>query len=416
MTPRAASPSWRLLIILGGLYLTQGIPLGVAMEALPALLLRDGASLVSLSLLPLVGVPWIVKFLWGPLVDNHWSRRWGKRRSWILPMQAIIALCLVATAMLGVSTATAGPAIALLGIAALASATQDTATDGLAAEQLEGLMLVHANTIQVAGTMVGFFVGGSGCLILTGLVGQRTALLAMAAVAVTALILAAIWRAPAAVETGTATKPRASLRRFLARPGALGVLAIGLATAMTASAAFGASKLFLVDRGWPLESVGRLGMAGGVVTIVLGCGGGGWLTGRFGVRTVLPIGVASSGLSALGWTLMAANILPLQGAWPALAVLLGSFGGGAASVAAMTLAMGFAANAGQAGTDMTVVQSARDAGEMATSAGVTALAAALGFGPTFGFGIILAAIVCVALVATSPRQAAPGSDSQASEL
>lgn len=416
MTPRAASPSWRLLIILGGLYLTQGIPLGVAMEALPALLLRDGASLVSLSLLPLVGVPWIVKFLWGPLVDNHWSRRWGKRRSWILPMQAIVALCLVAAAMLGVPTATAGPAIALLGIAALASATQDTATDGLAAEQLEGLMLVHANTIQVAGTMVGFFVGGSGCLILTGLVGQRVALLAMAAVSVTALVLAVAWREPAAVETGTAAEPRASLRRFLARPGALGVLAIGLATAMTASVAFGASKLFLVDRGWPLESVGRLGMAGGVVTIVLGCGGGGWLTGRFGVRTVLPIGVACSGLSALAWTLMAANILPLQGAWPALAVLLGSFGGGAASVAAMTLAMGFAANAGQAGTDMTVVQSARDAGEMATSAGVTALAAALGFAPTFGFGIILAAIVCVALVATSPRQAAPGSDSQTSEL
>lgn len=409
MTSASPPSSWRLLVVISGLYLTQGIPLGVAMEALPALLLRGGVPLQKLSLLPLVGLPWIVKFLWGPLVDNHWSRTLGKRRSWILPMQAAVACCLAAAAALGVSAATVGPVIALMGLAALASATQDTATDGLAAEQFEGSMLIRANTVQVAGTMIGFFIGGSGCLILTGVLGQRMALLAMAGVAAAALAMAAAWREPAPA-VSPSTRPRASLRRFLARPGSLRILIVGLATAVTASAAFSASKLFLVDRGWPLEAVGRLGMVGGVVTIVLGCGGGGWLTGRFGVRLVLPLGVLASGLSATLWALMAADLVSLQGGGPFFAQALGSFGGGAASVAAMTLAMRFAARADQAGTDMTIVQSARDTGEMAASAAVTALAASLAFGPTFSLAAAIAFCVCIGLALPFKRQAAVPAD------
>ena len=44
----------RLFVMIGALYFSQGIPLGVAMEALPTLLRRDGAPLHALAWLPLV--------------------------------------------------------------------------------------------------------------------------------------------------------------------------------------------------------------------------------------------------------------------------------------------------------------------------------------------------------------------------
>ncbi|MBH9400132.1 MFS transporter, partial [Pseudomonas aeruginosa] len=70
----------RLVITLALLYLSQGIPIGLAMDALPTLLRQDGAPLQALAFLPLVGLPWVVKFLWAPWVDNHWSRRRGRGR------------------------------------------------------------------------------------------------------------------------------------------------------------------------------------------------------------------------------------------------------------------------------------------------------------------------------------------------
>lgn len=48
----------RLVITLALLYLSQGIPIGLAMDALPTLLRQDGAPLQALAFLPLVGLPW----------------------------------------------------------------------------------------------------------------------------------------------------------------------------------------------------------------------------------------------------------------------------------------------------------------------------------------------------------------------
>ncbi|MCV6805445.1 MFS transporter, partial [Achromobacter ruhlandii] len=110
--------------MIGALYFSQGIPLGVAMEALPTLLRRDGAPLHALAWLPLVGLPWVLKFLWAPQVDNRWRAALGRRRSWILPMQAVVLACLAAVAMTGIAAASAPWVVGLMALASLASATQ----------------------------------------------------------------------------------------------------------------------------------------------------------------------------------------------------------------------------------------------------------------------------------------------------
>ncbi|MBD9429870.1 RhtX/FptX family siderophore transporter [Achromobacter sp. ACM03] len=379
----------RMFVMIGALYFSQGIPLGVAMEALPTLLRRDGADLHALAWLPLVGLPWVVKFLWAPVVDNRWTRAMGRRRSWILPMQAVVLACLLALSLLGIDAAGAAWVVALMALASLASATQDIATDGLTAERFQGQDLARANAVQVGGTMVGFFFGGPGCLVLAGHIGQTGALLTLAAVVAFSLLLAAAWR-----ETELAmpaARRRATLGAFVRRPGAWALAAAAFLSAMTAVAGYGLSKLFLVDAGWAVEAVGRVGMAGGVVTVLLGCGGGAWLIGRLGARAVLALGLAASGAAALAWMAQAQGWMPSQAGSALGAQALGAFGAGAASVALMTLAMRFASRGEQAGTDMTAVQSARDLGEILTSSLMTGLAAQVGYAGGFASGLLVAA-------------------------
>jgi Na+/H+ antiporter NhaD/arsenite permease-like protein len=71
----------------------------------------------------------------------------------------------------------------------------------------------------------------------------------------------------------------------------------------------------------------------------------------------------------------------------------------------MALAMRFAASAGQAGTDMTSVQSTRDLGEIGTSSAVTLLAASAGYGGAF-LAVAAAAGLAVAAVYQARRSAA----------
>jgi hypothetical protein len=203
---------------------------------------------------------------------------------------------------------------------------------------------------------------------------------------------------------------RASLRGFAARPGALPLLAVALLSAVTASAGFGLWKLFLIDAGWTIAAVGRLGIVAGAVTILLGCGGGAWMVARLGAWRALFVGLGASGLAALIWAAQAAGLLPLTPgpsllSLPFLAASLGAFGAGAASVAAMALAMRFAAAAGQAGTDMTSVQSTRDLGEIGTSSAITAFAAAAGYGAAF-LAVAVAAGLTIAAVLHARRSAA----------
>ncbi|MCY1218979.1 muropeptide transporter [compost metagenome] len=393
MNTRARSP--HLWLLIAGLYFTQGIPLGLAMEALPALLRRQGASLDSLAFLPLVGLPWVLKFLWASQVDNRWSRAVGRRRSWILPMQALVLLCLVAAAAVGVSSGTAALIVALAAVGSIASATQDIATDGLTAEHFEGAALARANALQVGGTMIGFFFGGSGSLLLTGWMGQHAALAVLAVPVACSLLFAWAWHEAPSARSLIAPARRANLRGFAARPGSVPLLLAAFLSAMTAVAGYGLSKLLLVDAGWPLEAVGRVGMVGGMVTVLLGCGGGAWLVGRFGALRIFACGIAVSGVAAGLWTWLATLSPALPVAWVWLATVLGCFGAGSASVAMMTMAMAFASRGAQAGTDMTAVQSTRDFGEVATSSSLTAVAAQFGYVGSFtaGVGVVVVTLL-----------------------
>ncbi|WP_372052845.1 MFS transporter (plasmid) [Tistrella mobilis] len=377
MTRPATSPAPGLLLI-GALYLAQGLPIGFAFEALPVLLRQAGVPLEVIAWVSLAGLPWVLKPLWAPLVDNlGGSARLGRRRAWIIPMQLILAAAMAGLAMITDWQAAALPVVALTLIASVASATQDTATDGLAAERLHGGRLTRANALQSGGMMAGFMLGGSGLLWASGHIGTQAALAVLAGLLIAALLPVLAWAEPRA--TTDDDRHPARLRAYFRRPGAWPVLIAGIGFALPYSGGLALSKLYLTDAGMALDRIGLTGIAGSLAMILIGCPLAVRMIGRHGTGPTLVSALVLT-LAALGlWLLPVAGLVApdLAVVLPA-SILLGT-AGGAATTAAATLMMRFAARGSQAGTDVTIPQAAQVAGETLSGGVATGIAAGTGY-------------------------------------
>ena len=78
----------------GGLDLLQGIPVGLAFGSVP-FLLKARLSYGQVGIFSLASYPYSMKLLWSPIVDAIYSRRIGRRKSWIVPIQATSGLLLL---------------------------------------------------------------------------------------------------------------------------------------------------------------------------------------------------------------------------------------------------------------------------------------------------------------------------------
>ncbi|ESN90845.1 hypothetical protein HELRODRAFT_90722 [Helobdella robusta] len=67
-------------VFLTFLYFVEGLPFGINSYFLPVYLhSKAKKSATSISLLKLANAPWLLKFLWGPMVDG-----WGSKRMWVV--------------------------------------------------------------------------------------------------------------------------------------------------------------------------------------------------------------------------------------------------------------------------------------------------------------------------------------------
>lgn len=386
-----AAEGRKLLMMIGCLYLVQGLPVGLAFQAYPVLLRDGGASLDLIALVPLASLPWVFKFFWASVVENHWVRPLGRRRSWILPMQTLLALSLAGMALLPFTAGNAPALLALVAMASLVSATQDIATDGLASERLHGTGLAHINAFQVAGFMTGMLAGGPGAMVGIATLGHAPTLLGLALMVLLCGVPITLWREPDPPQ-GRMPAP-ASLKAFFRRAGALPMLMLGICATMGGAVSFGVAKLFLIDAGWSLDAVGTLSGTGNMLMIVAGCGIAGLMVVRFGPWSTLLLGGVLVGASSAAWAALAMD--PRLAAPPVvwgLATASG-LGIGVSTVASYTLLMRFAQQGRQPGTDYSVFQGLQTLGEALVIAAATALAARAGYVVALSIGLVVALLL-----------------------
>ena len=145
------------------LYIAQSIPSSFFATALQVMMREANYSLATIGLLQLVKLPWVVKFLWSPLVDRQCLTGRDFRRC-IVVSEIVYAIFIILAGHLNV-TDNLYLIIFMVMLSLVASATQDIATDALAILMHTGRDKSMVNSMQSMGSFGGALLG-SGVLLL----------------------------------------------------------------------------------------------------------------------------------------------------------------------------------------------------------------------------------------------------------
>ncbi|EQL36169.1 hypothetical protein, variant [Blastomyces dermatitidis ATCC 26199] len=153
-------------VLLCLLYFLQGVPMGLAGGSVP-FLLKPYLSYGQIGIFSLASYPYSLKLLWSPIVDAVWSRRFGRRKSWITPIQMISGIAMLYLGgsidkMMVAAGADGGAGVwnftGWWFLLVFLCATQDIAVDGWAISLLSAQNISYASTAQTVGLTAGQFL------------------------------------------------------------------------------------------------------------------------------------------------------------------------------------------------------------------------------------------------------------------
>jgi PAT family beta-lactamase induction signal transducer AmpG len=285
-----ASPKMLAILALAA---ASGFPNQITESALQAWLKDTGASNTTIGVMSYVALPYLLKFLWAPLIDRYPLPLLGRRRGWMFVMQLALAITIALFAL-------QDPRLALAPVAACAlvivffSATQDIAFDAWRTD----VSLPSERGLAAAATNLGYrtaaWVASACALIIADHFGWRPAFLLLAGVMVSFCIASVCAPEPAGVHQPRSLRESvvAPLAELLGTPSAVTLIAVVLL--FKAGDAF-ANKLFtpfMMDVGFSKTEIALIVKALFTASTLVGSVLGGVLMVRLGLlRSMLTFGV-----------------------------------------------------------------------------------------------------------------------------
>jgi len=158
---------------------SSGLPLLLIGATLKAWLHDEGINLATIGLFAFVGLPYVFKFLWSPLMDRYVPPFLDRRRGWMLIWQIGLMIGLVFMAWMHPAVHTwllAGLCIVI----AFFSASQDIVINAYTREILSDAELGFGFSLGITGYRVGMLVASAGALPLADILGWQQTYLIMA--------------------------------------------------------------------------------------------------------------------------------------------------------------------------------------------------------------------------------------------
>lgn len=302
---KAAFGSWRVGAVVLQSF-SSGLPLGLVWIALPAWLKYRGVDIKTIGLFTLAQAPWTFKFLWAPLMDRFRLPILGRKRSWMLLFQVLLAAGLVLLAGQGSSPEV--PVVAAIALfIAFCSASQDIAIDGYAVEVLEKSELGVAVGGRVALYRVAMLVAGAITITLGQKIGWPAVFIGLALlyVPLAGVVIASPEppvpvRAPETLRAAV-FEPFVSLFR---KPRAPEIIAFILLYKLGDNMATALIRPFLIERCFSPADVGLATATIGLVATIAGTIFGAALTRKMGVGRALWIFGILQALACLGYVVV----------------------------------------------------------------------------------------------------------------
>lgn len=254
---------------------SSGLPLMLSGSTLQAWFSSVGVSVLATGMLSLVGIPYVWRFLWAPLLDMFFWKRVGRRRTWLLASQLLLFLAFNAMAWCNPLQTPGVMALLALSIAFL-SATQDIAIDAHRVEYLTVTDHGLGASLAVLGYRLGMLVSGGLALILAHYLGWSGTWRLMGVLMLPGMLTSLFAREPKVESTPQVcfSSMVAPLRELFERPGIVLLLAFifcfKLGEAFTATSSGIVMPFLIQGLGFSLESIGYVNKILGVVAVIAG--------------------------------------------------------------------------------------------------------------------------------------------------
>ena len=237
----------------------------------------------SIALLQIVKIPWVLKFLWSPLVDRHCVTV-GDYKRVIIGSELAYAILILGLAFFDIKTDLYA-IIALVFLSLVASATQDIATDALAILSFNHRDKSLVNSMQSMGSFGGTLIGGGLLLMILHAYGWNSVIPFLCLFVLLALIPICMNRK--LTITPKAPKERARLTDFIwffARRSIWRQIIFLFLYYASIIGLLSVLRPYLVDHGYDMKEIGMMsGMLGTGFAFFVSLGAG-FVVRRIGVH------------------------------------------------------------------------------------------------------------------------------------
>lgn len=285
---------------------SAGLPLLLIGSTLQAWMTDEGVDLTAIGLVSLLGLPYVFKFLWAPLLDRYKIPVLGRRKGWMLLFQIMLVICI-----LGLSVTNPKTDIYLVCfwafLVALFSASQDVVLDAYRREILPDEELGLGSSLYVTGYRLAMLVSGALALYLADHIPWKNVYQWLA-----------IFMAPSVLFTIFAPKEShhipipanlkaavlGPLKDFFTRKGAWIMLLFILLYKVGDSMASNMTTPFILDIGYSKTDIATVAKTFGMIATILGGIIGGTLMLRMNIRWSLIFFGILQAISTLGFSIL----------------------------------------------------------------------------------------------------------------
>lgn len=332
----------RRLLVVFILGFSSGLPMALVGSTLQAWYAYSGQSILVTGALSLIGLPYVYRVFWGPILDKYALLSMGKRRSWILVMQLLLLVGFNAMAWLTPQLYPKFLAFLAL-ILACFSATQDLAIDAHRAEYLFPKEYALGASLAVMGYRLAMLLSGGLALIMAEKLGWAFTYRLMGLFMIIGLFAVLCSKEPSTEkeEEQKSFSFLEPIKELLARPGMIFFLCFifcyKLGEVFTSTTSGIVMPFLIQGMGFSLDTIGYVNKILGIGSLLLG----GLSAGFILMRCSLYFSLFLFGLLqalANGWFVL----LAMQGknlTLLAIAVCSDNFAAGLGSTALVALLM-----------------------------------------------------------------------------
>ena len=281
-----------VMVLLG---FSSGLPRPLTWGTLQAWLTTDGLDLKTIGIFSIVGLPYVLKFLWSPLMDRFVPPWLGRRRGWILPAQFLLIISIVLMALC--SPVRMPLTIALLAfVVAFISASQDIVIDAYRTDVLPGEERGLGAATSIFGYRMAMLVASPLAYIVADRAGWQITYFLMAAMMLIGMAGTFLGKEPDYKIIPPKTLEEAiwgPLKDFFKRKAAISFILLIVFYKLGDAYAGALTTTFLL-RGvhFTLTEVGTLNKAIGIIATIVGALFGGTLMVKLGLfRSLMFFGI-----------------------------------------------------------------------------------------------------------------------------